>query len=204
MERIIFNDTYDIASKMMEKLRNGADSVSAICFYELATSITEDLIRDGCKLDFADISDYSYNHYDHEYSVTISVDHEGDRKGFVSILPIYEKSNEKEGYLIYYSDVIYVHQDCNSKLLKYMDAEEMYEFAIDGLDEDDTAEDSDLHTQLSEYTNVSKKADGTPTGFSKSWHSVDKNGSTTYTSYSFMSDNRKMLKTMMDVFGLKV
>ena len=204
MERILFNDTCDIASKMMEKLRNGADSVSAICFYELASSIAEDLIRNGCKLDFADICDYSYNHYDREYSVTVSIGYEGNSDGYLSISPIYGKSDEGEGYLIRYSDVMYVHQDCNSKLLKYMDAEEMYEFAIDGLDEDDTVEDDDFHTQLSEYTNVSKKADGTPTGFSKSWHSVDKNGSTTYTSYSFMSDNRKMLKTMMDVFEVEV
>lgn len=188
----------------MEKLRNGADSVSAICFYELASSIAEDLIRNGCKLDFADICDYSYNHYDREYSVTVSIGYEGNGDGYLSILPIYGKSDEREGYLIHYSDAMYVHQDCNSKLLKYMDAEEMYEFAVDELDEDNTDEDEELHTHFTEYTNISKNTDGTPTGFSKSWHSTDESGVSTYTSYSFMSENHKLLKKMMDAFGVKV
>lgn len=183
---------------MIGKLHDGADMVSAICFYELATAIVEELIREDCSLDFAEISDYECNHYDREYAVTASRDSEGNM--FVEVKPIYCN----DGYFIRYSDVAYVHQDCNSKLLKHLDAEEMYEFAVDGLDEDDADGDDDIHTQFSEYTNISKTVDGTPTGFSKSWHSVDENGSTTYTSYSFVSDNREMLKMMMDAFGVKI
>ena len=119
---------------------------------------------------------------------------------FVEVEPIYRN----DGYLLHYSDVAYVHEDCNSKLLKHLDAEEMYEFAIEGLDEDDTDEDDDLHTHFTEYTHISKTVAGTPTGFSKSWHSVDENGSTAYTSYSFMTDNRDLLKAMMDAFEVDI
>lgn len=182
----------------MEKLRNGADSVSAICFYELATAIVEELIRKNCSLDFAEINDYEYNHYDREYTVTVFIDYEENI--FVEVKPIYCN----DGYVLHYSDVVYVHQDCNSKLLKYVDAEEMYEFAVDELDKDDTDEDEELHTHFTEYTNISKNTDGTPTGFSKSWHSTDESGVSTYTSYSFMSENHKLLKKMMDAFEVKV
>lgn len=183
---------------MVAKVHNGTCAVSAICHYELATAIAEELIREGCNIDFAEIYSYEYNCYDREYAVTVYADHEENI--FVSVDPLYRDDK----YLFHYSDVIYVHQDCNSKLLKHVDAEEMYEFAVGELDEEDTDEDDDLHTHFTEYTNISKSVDGTPTGFSKSWHSVYEDGLSAYTSYSFMSDNRELLKTMMDIFDIKM
>ena len=198
MKRFVFEDTNDVATTMIVKVHDSTCAVSAICHYELATAIAEELIREGCNIDFAEIYSYEYNCYDREYAVIVYADHEENI--FVSVDPLYRDDK----YLFHYSDVIYVHQDCNSKLLKHVDAEELYEFAVGELDEEDTDKDDDLHTHFTEYTNISKSVDGTPTGFSKSWHSVDEDGLSAYTSYSFMSDNRELLKTMMDIFDIKV
>lgn len=192
LKRIVFEDINDIVQEMIGKLHDGADVVSAVCFYELATAIAEELIREDCSLDFAEIWDYEYNHYDKEYAVVASRDSEGNM--FVEVEPIYRN----DGYLLHYSDVAYVHEDCNSKLLKHLDAEEMYEFAVSWVDDEDPV------PGMSEYTHVSRAVDGSPTGFSKSWYSTDDTGKSSYTSYSFISDNKNLLEKIAESWNIKL
>lgn len=207
MKRFVFEDINDVATTMVAKVHNGTCAVSAICHYELATAIAEELVREGCNIDFAEIYSYEYNCYDREYAVTVHADHEENI--FVSVDPLYRDDK----YLFHYSDVIYVHQDCNSKLLKHVDAEELYEFAVGELDEEDTDkdemccdcceecedtddEDDNIITHHSDSVTVSRDKFGNPTGFTKSCFMDNGDGISQYSSYSYYCNDEDILRDM--------
>ena len=198
LRRIVFEDTFHVAAKMIERINDGADLVSAVCFYELATAITEELIREGCHIDYMDLKNIGWDGYDREYCVSLSQDHEGNL--FVSAEKIY--NTKKDVYVGSYSDVIYVHQDCNSKVLSKLDAEEMYEFSVGWVDDEEDDEDS--VPGVYEYTHVSRAVDGSPTGFSKSWYGTDDTGKSSYASYSFISDNKNLLEKIAESWNIKL
>lgn len=191
MERIIYEDLHALSSAMLYDALNFSDCVSAICHYDIATALLSELIQSEVSIGQINISDYEWNGYDKEYAVTIM-------DGYLYCNPIYGMKKDgysKEGYLGTYADVAYVHQDCNSKLLKYLECDKIYEFTVEELDDIDDCED-EIVTHHSDSVTVSRDMYGTPTGFTKSWCRDNGEGIMQYSSYSYYCSNEDLLRNM--------
>lgn len=214
MERIIYEDLHALSSAMLHDALNFSDCVSAICHYDIATALLSELIQSEVSIGQINISDYEWNGYDKEYAVTIM-------DGYLYCNPIYGMKKDgysKEGYLGTYADVAYVHQDCNSKLLKYLECDKIYEFAVEKLDDiddfDDMRECCECHfdtdcddvivTQNSDSVTVSRDKFGKPTGFTKSWTRDNGCGVTQYSSYSYYCSDEDMLRNLANKLDVEL
>lgn len=199
MERIIYEDLHALSSAMLHDALNFSDCVSAICHYDIATALLSELIQSEVSIGQINISDYEWNGYDKEYAVTIM-------DGYLYCNPIYGMKKDgysKEGYLGTYADVAYVHQDCNSKLLKYLECDKVYEFAVEELDDIDDCDD-EIVTHHSDSVTVSRDMYGTPTGFTKSWCRDNGEGIMQYSSYSYYCSNEHLLRSMARDLGIEL
>lgn len=199
MERIIYEDLHALSSAMLYDALNFSDCVSAICHYDIATALLSELIQSEVSIGQINISDYEWNGYDKEYAVTIM-------DGYLYCNPIYGMKKDgysKEGYLGTYADVAYVHQDCNSKFLKYLECDKVYEFAVEELDDIDDCDD-EIVTHHSDSITVSRDMYGTPTGFTKSWCRDNGEGIMQYSSYSYYCSNEHLLRSMARDLGIEL
>lgn len=202
MKRIIFEDVHELSAEMLHDALNFSDCVSAVCHYELATALLSEIIQSEVPIGQIDIRDYDLSGYDKEYIVTIM-------DGNVYCNPAYEMKKDgyaRDGYLGSYADVAYIHQDCNSKLLKDFECDKMYEFAVEEFDDVDdnctccgcysNSDDDDIVTHHSNSVTVSRDRNGNPTGFTKTWNRDNGKGITQYSSYSYYCNNEDMLRSI--------
>ena len=198
MRRLFFEDVHELSDKMIHDVLEGSECISVVCHYELATALLSELIQSDIPIGQIDISDYEWSGYDREYMVTIM-------DGNVYCNQAYGRKVDgysKDEYIESSSDIVYVHQDCNSKILKYIDCDEIYEFAVEEFDESDDCEEEcldnsdDIVTQHSDHVTVSRDKLGNPTGFSKSWFRDDGNGITQYSSYSYYCNDEDRLRSL--------
>lgn len=198
MKRIVFEDVHELSVEMLHDALNFSDCVSAVCHYEIATTLLSELIQSEVSIGQLDISDYEWNGYDKEYVISLM-------DGNVYCSPAYGMKKDgysQNSYLETYADVMYVHQDCNSKILKYIDCDKLYEFAVEEFDESDDCEEEcldnsdDITAQHSDHVTVSRDKLGNPTGFSKSWFRDDGNGITQYSSYSYYCNDEDRLRSL--------
>lgn len=206
MKRIVFEDVHELSVEMLHDALNFSDCVSAVCHYEIATTLLSELIQSEVSIGQLDISDYEWNGYDKEYVISLM-------DGNVYCSPAYGMKKDgysHNSYLETYADIMYVHQDCNSKILKYIDCDKLYEFSVSDFDEFEDCEEEcldnsdDITTQHSDHVTVSRDKLGNPTGFSKSWFRDDGNGITQYSSYSYYCNDEDMLKHMALDLGIKL
>lgn len=202
MKRIIFEDVHELSAEMLHDALNFSDCVSAVCHYEIATALLSELIQSEVQIGQIDLTN-EWTGYDKEYFVYI-VD------GCVSCEPAFRSVNDggHDKYLEMAADIMYVHQDCNSKVLKYIDCDKIFEFAVeelDGIDEDEMCcsgcadcEDTDdeITTHHSNSVTVSRDKFGTPTGFTKSWFRDNGDGVSQYSSYSYYCNDEDILRDM--------
>ena len=210
MKRIIFEDVHELSAEMLHDALNFSDCVSAVCHYEIATTLLSELIQSEVQIGQIDLTN-EWTGYDKEYFVYI-VD------GCVSCEPAFRSVNDggHDKYLEMGADIMYVHQDCNSKILKYIDCDKIFEFAVeelDGIDEDEMCcsgcadcEDTDdeITTHHSNSVTVSRDKFGTPTGFTKSWFRDNGDGVSQYSSYSYYCNDEDMLRSMAQDLGIKL
>lgn len=192
--------TEDLAESMLlNYFSDLIDCVSAICKYDIAIALIEDLVKHDVNIKRIEIADFEWNRYDREYQISIM-----DEELYCTPLFVYKKDGYKEdGYLDTYSDVIYVHQDCNSKLLKKLECRRMYEFSIDTFDTDDDDDVDDcITTYQSDSVTVNRDKLGRPTGFTKSWIDNDEDDIYSHSSYSFFSDNEETVRYMAEQFDI--
>lgn len=196
MKRLVFEDVHELSIEMLHDALNFSDCVSAVCHYEIATALLSELIQSEVQIGQIDITN-EWTGYDKEYFVYI-VD------GCVSCEPAFRSVNDggHDKYLEMAADIMYVHQDCNSKILKYIDCDKIFEFAVEDFDdindyEEECSDDSDdIVTQHSDHVTVSRDRFGNPTGFSKSWFKDDGNGITQYSSYSYYCNDEDRLRSL--------
>lgn len=202
MKRIIFENMHELSAEMLHDALNFSDCVSAVCHYELATTLLSELIQSEVPIGQIDLTN-EWTGYDKEYFVYI-VD------GCVSCEPAFRSVHDggHDKYLEMGADIMYVHQDCNSKVLKYIDCDKIFEFAVeelDGIDEDEMCcsgcadcEDTDdeITTHHSNSVTVSRDKFGTPTGFTKSWFRDNGDGVSQYSSYSYYCNDEDILRDM--------
>ena len=228
MRRLFFEDVHELSNKMIHDVLRGSECVSVVCHYELATALLSELIQSDIPIGQIDISDYEWSGYDREYMVTIM-------DGNVYCNQAYGRKVDgysKDEYIESSSDIVYVHQDCNSKILKYIDCDEIYEFSIydvddfddfecdcfdcghencscDGfcLDEDNDngdEEDDGTISYCSDSSTVSKDKNGKPTGFTRSWSITDEDGTYQSTTYSYYCRNEDMLRKAAKNFDVEL
>lgn len=226
MRRLFFEDVHELSNKMIHDVLRGSECVSAVCHYELATALLSELIQSDIPIGQIDISDYEWSGYDREYMVTIM-------DGNVYCNQAYGRKVDgysKDEYIESSSDIVYVHQDCNSKILKYIDCDEIYEFSIydvddfddfecdcfkcghencscDGFctDEDDDNDDEDeTISYRSDSSTVSKDKNGKPTGFTRSWSITDEDGTYQSTTYSYYCSDEDMLRKAAKNFDVEL
>lgn len=202
MKRIVFEDVHELSVEMLHDALNFSDCVSAVCHYEIATTLLSELIQSEVQIGQIDLTN-EWTGYDKEYFVYI-VD------GCVSCEPAFRSVNDggHDKYLEMAADIMYVHQDCNSKILKYIDCDKIFEFTVeelDGIDEDEMycsgcadCEDTDdeITTHHSNSVTVSRDKFGTPTGFTKSWFRDNGDGVSQYSSYSYYCNDEDILRDM--------
>ena len=202
MKRLVFEDVHELSAEMLRDALNFSDCVSAVCHYELATALLSELIQSEVQIGQIDLTN-EWTGYDKEYFVYI-VD------GCVSCEPAFRSVNDggHNKYLEMAADIMYVHQDCNSKVLKYIDCDKIFEFSVeelDGIDEDEMCcsgcadcEDTDdeITTHHSNSVTVSRDKFGAPTGFTKSWFRDNGDGVSQYSSYSYYCNDEDILRGM--------
>ena len=193
MERIVFEDIHELSGKMLHDALNFSDCVSAVCHYEIATALLSELIQSEISIGQINISDYAWNGYDKEYVITIM-------DGNVYCNPAFGTHDE---YLESYADIAYIHQECNSKFLKYLECDKVYEFAVEELDDIDDFDD-EIVTHHSDSVTVSRDRYGTPIGFTKSWSRDNGEGVMQYSSYSYYCSNKNVLRSMARDLGVEL
>ena len=204
MKRIIFENVHELSAEMLHDALNFSDCVSAVCHYELATTLLSELIQSEVQIGQIDLTN-EWTGYDKEYFVYI-VD------GCVSCEPAFRSVNDggHNKYLEMAADIMYVHQDCNSKILKYIDCDKIFEFAVEEFDESDDCEkecldnSDDITTHHSDSVTVSRDKFGNPTGFTKSWSRDNGDGVTQYCNYSYYCSNEDMLRSMAQDLGVEL
>lgn len=202
MKRIIFEDVHELSIEMLHDVLNFSDCVSVVCHYDMATALLSELIQSEVQIGQIDLT-HEWTGYDKEYFVYI-VD------GCVSCEPAFRSvcDGGHDKYLEMGADIMYVHQDCNSKVLKYIDCDKIFEFSVeelDGIDEDEMCcsgcadckdTDDEITTHHSNSVTVSRDKFGTPTGFTKSWFRDNGDGVSQYSSYSYYCNDEDILRDM--------
>lgn len=127
MKRIEFEDVSHLAETMIAMLGGIDDDypvITAYGKYEVIRELLEELIADGFGIyKSIELEDYEISNYDKEYALDL----------FEDGVCVYKMWNE-DHYLLGESDVAFVHEECNSKILDYIDSKFVYEF---GCEEDE-------------------------------------------------------------------
>ena len=125
MKRIEFECICELAEFMNNHIENNISEdnypiISAYGNYDVAKSLVEALIMLGNPVgSIIELEEYNISHYDKEYCICLT------EKGVAC-----EKIYHEDGYYNSDSDIAFVHEDCNSKLLKYIGNNIVYEFSV--------------------------------------------------------------------------
>ena len=129
MNRLDFDYPFDLADTITALLGDIDDDYPVISVYgkyDVIKDILEDLIMSGVSIaNEIELQDYDVAHYDKEFVLYLTTNG-------VNVEKTYDV--ESDTYLSGSADISFIHEDCNSKLIKYVDSKTIYEF---GYDEDD-------------------------------------------------------------------
>ena len=129
MNRLDFDYPFDLVDTITALLGDMNDDYPVISVYgkyDVIKDILEDLIASGVSIaNEIELQDYDVAHYDKEFVLYLTTDG-------VNVEKTYDV--ESDTYFSGGADISFVHEDCSSKLIKYVDSKTIYEF---GYDEDD-------------------------------------------------------------------
>ena len=133
MNRLDFDYPFDLADTITALLGDIDDDYPVISVYgkyDVIKDILEDLIASGVTIaNEIELQDYDVAHYDKEFVLYLTVNG-------INV----EKTWNDGTYYYGSADISFIHEDCNSKLIKYVDSKTIYEF---GYDEDEDECDCD-------------------------------------------------------------
>lgn len=178
-----------MAEIMCKNINDGCEMVSFIGLYNDTTELIEKLLKDYKAFISFMFIEPGYNK---EYLVTL------DKDMHIYCEEAYD--TECNQYLYIGGDCIFVADDCNSAILKYIESKNIYEVSYD-LNEDKN--DTEM-SSISETTHISRTKDGKVTGFTKSLSNTDPNGATHYSSYSYYGSNEDIVKMLAKEFGINI
>ena len=133
MNRLDFDCPFDLVDTITALLGDIDDDYHVISVYgkyDVIKELLEDLIASGVSIaNEIELQDYDVAHYDKEFVLYLTVNG-------INV----EKTWCDDTYYHGSADVSFIHEDCNSKLIKYVDSKTIYEF---GYDEDEDECDCD-------------------------------------------------------------
>lgn len=199
MDRIIIENIYDVAEMMVNEVDEG-NEVTFIGLYDDVSAIIGALIvygEDELTIERIDIEPVELDGYDKEYYVSLTKDME--------LWCCKAYTPEHGCYLFDETGVVFIADDCNSKIIESVDYDEIFEvgYAHDELECDGDCENCNKEPDKHEViTRVTMDDAGKLRGFEKSWDSTE-DGITFHSTYTFYSSDEKMLRDMLENFKIK-
>ena len=136
MNRLDFDCPFDLADTITALLGDIDDDYPVISVYgkyDVIRELLEDLIASGVSIaNDIELQDYDVAHYDKEFVLYLT-------KNGTNV----EKIWNDGAYYYGSADISFIHEDCNSKLIKYVDSKTIYEFGYDDEDEECGCDDFD-------------------------------------------------------------
>lgn len=186
--------------------KDSYNDISIIAKYEESREIMRELVAFGYTPCGIELHEPEWDGYDDEYILSLA-NLDGEDEFFC------EPMCRDGHYIVDESTVIYVLDNCSSKVVSRCRGEEVFEVCV-GCDfcEDDEYDDEcccascavhALDVDESVSTHISRDEDGIPVGFRKSW-STTEDGMSCYSSYSHYSNNLDMLKEIAADFGVRL
>ena len=133
MNRLDFDCPFDLADTITALLGDIDDDYPVISVYgkyDVIRELLEDLIASGVSIaNEIELQDYDVAHYDKEFTLYLT-------KNGVNVEKVWNDGTYYYGS----ADISFIHEDCNSKLIKYVDSKTIYEF---GYDEDENEDECD-------------------------------------------------------------
>lgn len=177
-------DTYDRV-----KSDDKYNSVDVVAKYEDTKEIIRELVGMGYGIAFInELADPEYDGYDDAFVISLLDDE-------IWCKPV----KRKNGYIFVEADVVYIFDDCNSKIVPKIESDEIYEVEI-GNEYDDCdgdCENCPAHDET--YLHTSEDEDGNAHGFTASRSDGD-----SYISYSYYSSDElshEDIQKMLKAFG---
>ena len=162
-------DLVDIITALLGDIDDDYPVVSVYGKYDVIKDILEDLIMSGVSIaNEIELQDYEVAHYDKEFTLYIT-------KNGINV----EKTWNNGTYYYGGGNISFIHEDCSSKLIKYVDSKTIYEFGYNDENEDECSCDE---CECACKKDVYIETDGDMHGFSVN-HS-DENGCSSYSFYS--------------------
>ena len=165
------------------------NSIDVVAKYEDAKEIIRELIGIGYGIAFIDkFGNPEWDGYDDAFVISLLDDE-------IWCEPV----KRDNGYIFIEADVVYIFDDCNSKIIPKIEADEVYEVGI-GNEYDDCdgdCENCPAHDET--YLHTSEDEDGNTHGFTASRSDGD-----SYMSYSYYSSNElshEEIQKMLKAFG---
>ena len=125
MKRIDYDCAFDMADALLPLLETIDDTYPVISVYgkyDVIKTLLEDLIMSGVEIAKSiELESYEIDYYDKEFVLYLTQDG-------VATCKIWKH----DSYLRASGNISFVHEDCSSKILKYIDSDIVYEFGIDG------------------------------------------------------------------------
>lgn len=188
MKKLHFYDYEEFVLDVVDKyesLNDEYDDISIIAKYDELKNIIEELVRGGYPIASIEFHHPEFSDYYDEYILSLNFDG-------IWCQPMKYEENK---YINEESKVIYIFDNCSSKVISHCNAAFLYEVSV--------GEDSDNDENNSEATYVSRAKDGTPEGFVKAWYTND-NGVNCYSSYAHYSSDVDNLKKIAEKFGIEL
>lgn len=178
-------------SDAYDKVKSGDEynSVDVVAKYEDAKEIVREFIEMGYGIAFInELANPEWDGYDDAFVISLLDDE-------IWCEPV----KRKDGYIFVETDVVYIFDDCNSKIISKIEADEVYEVKISNEydDCDGDCKNCDCHDKT--YLHTSKDEDGNTHGFTAS-----KSDGDSYMSYSYYSSDElshEDIQKMLRAFG---
>lgn len=129
MHKLIYENVYDIAEDIYDTLKEIDDLIPVISVYgkyDVIRELLECLISNGSNISgIVELVDGEFDNYYKEFVLYLTEDG-------VSVEKIWHETNEwhEAGYLHGSGNVSFVHSDCSSALLDYVDSDVVFEFDL--------------------------------------------------------------------------
>lgn len=164
------------------------EGVCVVAMYDVMKPILNELIKETpFMLSNAEFSDYAYDWYGDEFVLTIN------SEGEVYVEKVYVP--EKDIYLNVGDCIVFLHNDCNSKFIKYNEGAKIIAFEIDDINDEDECDCEYCCDENGVKTKIEKDDDGEMQGFTKIYN--DKDG---YHSISFYSTSQNLIEKALEIF----
>lgn len=199
MQNVYFEDYEGLANDIVKNLESirkidGYNDVAIVAKYEEARQIIKELVCIGYDLRSINLHDEMWENYDAEYVISIT-NINGENEIWC------EPMLREKGYLTDDSPVIYVLDNCSSKVIPYCKGNVVFEVTVGGdeeceeFDYDFCASCKPCECNKENDKGITIEKDGDMHGFS-----VNRSGENGWSSYSFYSTNLNLVNEVAKLF----